>query len=368
MSGFDESRRLDAVFARMQRFVTDGELAGAALAVAIGGEQVAEWYAGQAAPGRSANAETLWPLASISKTYTAAAVMALVERGDLTLSLPVRALLADFEGAGREGIRLGHLLTHTAGLIYESPHMEDLLRQQAPLAAIVAEGCAYPLLFPPGTRHSYSDLGYALAGQMAEVAAGQPFPEVARSLVLEPSGLPETFLPPPPSDYGRVAHVLDSLAYGSEGAMYNTPYALALAHPAFGVVASVRDLLRFGLLFAPHGRHRILSEAMIRAMTSDRTGGLTLDGPHRIFPYSPEAYGLGFCVGHRSGMAGDDLVSPLSFGHDGASGCVLLVDPVADLTIACVSNRHLRTDPDRWSFRLSSLVNGVMAALTRRPT
>ena len=365
MAGYDETKRLDAVCARMARLVADGEFHVAALAVAVGGNPVAEWYVGEAAPGLAAAPEVLWPLASISKSYTAAAIMALVERGDLTLSLPVHTLLPPFSGDGREAVSLGHLLTHTSGLLYESPRMEELLRAQTPLAAIVDEAYTHPLLFPPGTRYSYSDYGYALAARMAEAVASRPFPEIVRELVLDPGGLTETLFPPPPAEYARLAPVEGSLAYGSEGAMYNSPYALALAHPAFGVVATARDLLRFGLLFAPGGQRRLLSDATIRLMTTDHTSLLVHDSQRGIYPYRPELYGLGFGVGGHAGLAAADLASPACFGHTGASGCVLLVDPAADLTIAFVSNRHVRMNPDRWRFCIGSLLNGVLAALTR---
>lgn len=366
LAGFDETKRLGAVFARIDRYVAQGELPGCALAVAVGGDVVAEWHVGEARPSQLATPTTLWPLASISKTYTAATVLALVERGDLTLSLPVRDLLPDFDGDGREAVRLGHLLTHTAGLIYESPRMEELLRARTPLDGLLAEAYTSPLLFTPGSAYSYSDFGYALAGRMAEVAAGRPFPELMRAYVLDPAGLAETFFPAPATVHERIAQVDGALAFGTPGAMYNSPYALGLAHPAFGVVASARDLLRFALLFAPAGRPRVHSDATIRAMTTDRTGGVTQHGGQRFYPFNSDAYGLGFVAGPHFGGTGDDLASPASFGHDGASGCVLLVDPTYNLTIALVSNRHMLSGLERWRFRLGALLNGVLAALTRR--
>jgi len=366
MTGFDETRRLGAVFARMDRYAADGELPGCALAVAVASDVVAQWHAGAARLGQAASAATLWPLASISKTYTAATVLALVERGDLTLSLPARELLPEFDGDGREAVRLGHLLTHTAGLIYESPRMEALLRAQTPLDGLLAEAYTTPLLFPPGSAYSYSDFGYALAGRMAEVAAGRSLPELMREYVLDPVGLEETFFPAPAAAHDRIAQVDAALAFGTPGAMYNSPYALGLAHPAFGVVASARDLLRFGLLFAPGGRVRVHSEATMRAMTTDRTGGVAQHGGQRFYPFNSDAYGLGFVAGPHFGGTGDDLASPASFGHDGASGCVLLVDPTYNLTIALVSNRHMLSGLERWRYRLGGILNGVVAALTRR--
>ncbi|HET7034724.1 MAG TPA: serine hydrolase domain-containing protein, partial [Thermomicrobiaceae bacterium] len=275
----DETGRLAPVFERVAGFVTRGEVAGAGLAVALGGRVVAEGYWGLARPERPAGPEILWPLASTSKLYTAATVMALVERGELTLAQPVSRVLPELAGEGREAITLRQLLTHTSGLIYESPEMEQVLLGHTPLDGILDEAYRHPLLFPPGTGYSYSDFGIGLAGRLAARAAGRPFPELVRALVLEPAGLEQTFMPPPPEEYPRVASVAGVFAFGTDAAMYNSPYALALAHPAFGAVASVRDLLRFGLLFAPTpgGDRRIFSSATIRTMTSDQTGGVARD-------------------------------------------------------------------------------------------
>ncbi len=211
--------RLQEVYAHVARFIADEEIAGAALAAAVGGEQIVEWYGGAAAPGLAAGPDVLWPLASISKSYTAATVLALVERGDLTLSLRAAEVLPGFgtdDGDdGRERITLRHLLAHTAGLIYESPEMEARLIAQTPLDAILDEAPSHPLLFAPGTAFSYSDYGYGLAGRIAATVTGRSFPELVRELVLEPAGLADTFMPPPPSEQGRLGHGAPSHAYGT---------------------------------------------------------------------------------------------------------------------------------------------------------
>jgi CubicO group peptidase (beta-lactamase class C family) len=357
--------RLAPVRDRIARFVRDGEVVGAALAVAVGGELVGEAYFGDASPDRPASDETLWPLASISKLYTAAAVMALVERGELSLATPVRSVLPEFDDGGRELVTLRHLLTHTSGLIYESPEMEALMLRQTALDELVDEIYDHPLQFTPGARFSYSDYGFALAARVVEAVAGRAFPEVLQALVLEPAGLHDTYLPPPPAAYARVAHVVGSLAYGTDSAMYNSPYALALAHPAFGAVASVRDLLRFGLLFAPGARRSLLSGATVRAMTTDQLSEAIIGSVIGLDPEGPRAWGLGFAVRGNYGMLGfGDLSAPTSFGHPGASGCTLLIDPVHDVALAYVSNRHVRADGQRFVFRLDAVVNTTLAALT----
>ncbi len=357
---------LSSVQRRIERFVEDGEIAGAGLAVSLRGEIVADWYTGQAANGLAAGPDVLWPLASTSKLYSAAAVMAVVEQGELTLSTLVQTVLPEFRGDGREQVRLRHLLTHTSGLIYESPEMEERLVDQTPIDEILDEAYTHPLLSKPGTRFEYSDFGIALAARMACVVTGLSFPDLVRTMVLEPAGLKNTFMPPDPSDYGRIAHVVGTLGYGTDGAMYNSPYALQLAHPSFGAVASASDLLKFGLFFAPGADNPIVSPATARAMTVDQTGGTTHGNLVDFELPLPQPWGLGFELNFTAGGFGlAELGSPATFGHGGASGCVLAVDPVNAVGLAYVSNSHANIDMERWYFRLSAVANGVMAALTR---
>jgi CubicO group peptidase (beta-lactamase class C family) len=348
--------------ALLRRMITDEGVEGGGIAVARRGELVFEEYAGKARPGVAANEETLWPLASISKIYTAAVVTALVERGLLTFSRKVGAVIPAFTGEGREKITVRQLLTHTSGLTYESLAMETLLAAQTPLDRIVDEAYALPLLFEPGTDQRYSDLGYALAGRVAETVAGKTLPDLVRELVLTPAGLANTFMPPAPGDFGRVARVSGVLAEGTDGAMYNSAYALGLAHPAFGAVASLRDLVHFGLTFTPCGRS-FLSPAGVAMMTTDQTGN---DWPgfevHRITG-AIQPWAIGFMLKGRASTP--ELASPQSFGHAGASGCILHIDPVAEIVIGFVSNRHERLGFDDFMHRLDRVVNTAMATFTR---
>ena len=110
--------RLAAV---VDRNVASGAFAGAAVAVLRGHRPVFRHFAGNAAPGLPAGPDVLWPLASITKLYTAAAVMRLVELGELTVNTPIWSILPEFTGGGREDVRVRHLITHTSGLPYESP-------------------------------------------------------------------------------------------------------------------------------------------------------------------------------------------------------------------------------------------------------
>jgi CubicO group peptidase (beta-lactamase class C family) len=189
----------------MERHVREGSFSGGALVVLKHGQTMIEHYAGDAAPSLPAGPQVLWPLASISKVYTAGMIMRLVETGVLTLNTPVHLLLPGFAGDGREEMRIRHLLTHTAGFIYESPEMEARLKAQTPMPELIKEALESPLLFKPGTQLRYADYNYLVAGHIAEVVTGNRFRELVEQLVLEPAGLRETFLPPKPDPYPRRA-------------------------------------------------------------------------------------------------------------------------------------------------------------------
>ncbi len=169
-----------------------------------GGQPILEWYGGQAASGLPAGPDVLWPLASISKLYTAAIIMALIERGELALELPAYVWVPELEDE-RRAITIRHLLTHTSGLLYEPPEMIALFQQRASLEELVEPAFSEALLFAPGSRIAYSDLAYAVLGLVAERAGGRSFPELLRTLVLEPAGLEKTFCPLPRSE-ARRAH------------------------------------------------------------------------------------------------------------------------------------------------------------------
>ena len=347
--------RLHRVVAGIEEAIERGEIDGAGLFVVVRGERVLEWYGGQAAPGVGAGPDILWPLASISKVFTASTIMALVERGLLTLSMPIATVLDELDDEERRAITIRHLLTHTAGVPYEAPDIETLLRQRLPLDELLEVGLDQPLDFVPGTRVGYSDLGYGILALVAERVTGRAFATLVREFVIEPAGLTDTWFPLPDSDAvtSRLAHVVGGLGEGEPWAMYGAAYGLRLAHPAWGVVATLQDLVRFFSHFTPYAPGRLLSAASVAAMTRRQT---------------PEAFGLpgwgyGFEVG--GGYFGEvDLVSPRSFGHTGATGCAAWYDPEYDLLVAFVSNRHMNTGRQQFVRRIAAVLNGVAAAVT----
>jgi CubicO group peptidase (beta-lactamase class C family) len=164
-----------------------------------------------------------------------------------------------------------------------------------------------------------------------------------------------------------MANIRGVLAEGTDGAMYNSRYARNLAHPAFGVFATTPDLARFGSMFMPGGA-RFLSEAAVRTMTTDQTGGVP--GTHPSMKgYARDVHipwGLGFALQTAAVPSlYSDLASFRTFGHGGASGCQLVCDPSVGVVVAVTSNAHLATGREPWYRRMQSIVNSAIAECLR---
>ncbi len=192
-------------------------------------------------------------VASNTKTYTAAAVLRLVEQGRLGLDdtladrLPP-VLLRPLQQAGYDlqAIRLRHLLTHTSGL---REHVSDALferqwqrpqRAWTPAEQIATAAAGGAPLAAPGEQFHYSDTGYVLLGQIVERVTGDPLPRALRELLQwQRHGLRHTwFEAQEPAAAAQVAQYWDGRT-------------LADWHPSFdlfgggGIIASPTDLARF---------------------------------------------------------------------------------------------------------------------------
>lgn len=186
----------DRVAGAMER----ARMPGVAVAVVVGDEIVyARGFGVTAADsGRPVGPETLFRIGSLTKPLTGTLVMRLVERGVLDLDRPVSAYLPWLElaepgAAARVTLRM--LLSHTSGLASGG-------EGTGPCDAGAAERYArtvlprVPMVAPPGVVHSYSNHGVALAGHVAEIAAGAPYAELMREHVFDPLGMVSTTFDP----------------------------------------------------------------------------------------------------------------------------------------------------------------------------
>jgi len=146
-------------------------------------------------------ADTLFDVASISKPFTAAAVLRLEMQGKLKVEDPLARFFPQAP-ADKAGITLHQLLTHTAGLP-ESLGLEyEPLTRQAFLQRIFST----PLLRPPGSRFFYSNAGYSLLAAVVETVSGRPFGDFLRDELFLPAGMRHTGYLPDAHDRQLLAH------------------------------------------------------------------------------------------------------------------------------------------------------------------
>jgi D-alanyl-D-alanine carboxypeptidase len=237
-----------------------------------------------------ASANTIYRLASITKQYTAAAILHLAEEGKLSLDDRISDYLPDYPDPGRR-ITIRNLLSHTSGLsdVAVVPILEEAGGVGYTRDHIIDLVASQPLDFEPGTEHSYSNVGFMVAGLVIEQVTGTTYADYLTGEVLRPLGLDHTSFCPdeqPPAD--RWAHGYD-LQHG------NWPRALRLGRPpafidpapinmevvssAGALCSTVTDLARWpGLLrsFLDPASYREMSEPTVLADGTEVPYGLGL--------------------------------------------------------------------------------------------
>jgi CubicO group peptidase (beta-lactamase class C family) len=198
--------------------------------------------------------DTLYTLGSISKTYTATALMRLVMEGRVELEAPVRRyvpelVLADERAAA--DVTVLQLLNHTSGLGWDL--LVDTGEGDDALAIYVAKLAELELIAPPGTRTSYSQAGYSLLGRVIEKVVGMPYEKAIASLLFEPLGLSHSFFAPFDVMTRRfaVGHNRDEDGTLSVSRVWRGPRC---RNPGAGLASSVADLLWWACFHLGDGR------------------------------------------------------------------------------------------------------------------
>ncbi|MCL2660085.1 MAG: beta-lactamase family protein, partial [Acidobacteriaceae bacterium] len=156
---------------------------------AFGDARLADPSTTPATPALAATPEMHYAIGSISKQFTAAAVLLLVEDGRMSLDDPVSKWFPELTRASEVKVR--NLLTHTSGYSDYAPQDYTIPLWTKPVnpLALVREWATKPLDFNPGTRWQYSNTNFVLAGLIVEKVSGQPFWEFLSARVLKPLGL-----------------------------------------------------------------------------------------------------------------------------------------------------------------------------------
>jgi CubicO group peptidase (beta-lactamase class C family) len=192
----DLAARIDDV---AERLLGETNVAGFSVAVARRGTVVfADGYGfADLREGVPASADTVYGIGSITKQFTAAAMLRLQEQGRLALDDEFHRFLPDYPSTGKP-ITIRQLLSHTSGIpeLTAQPSYGDAADAAVRREAIMREVLSLPLDFAPGTQWRYSNSGYVLAGMIIERVTGLSYDTYLTERLLGPLGLRHTSVCP----------------------------------------------------------------------------------------------------------------------------------------------------------------------------
>jgi CubicO group peptidase (beta-lactamase class C family) len=272
--------------------------------------------------------DTVFDLASLTKPLaTATSVMILGERGKLRLDDPVVRHLPQFAAHGKDGIRVEHLLLHTAGLIADNPLADyEKGREQA-----IERIMSLKPVAPPGERFIYSDVCFIVLGLLVERASGQSLDDFARENIFMPLGMNDTSFRPDERLRARAAPA-DKLGERWIAGEVHDPRAARLGGVAghAGVFSTADDLAKYAREMLNQGRHgerQLFREETWREMTRSR------ELPAR----GRRSLGWDIQTGYSTNRG--KRLSGTAFGHGGFTGTSIWIDPENDLFVIFLSNR-----------------------------
>jgi CubicO group peptidase (beta-lactamase class C family) len=289
-------------------------------------------------------------IASMTKMFAGASIMMLVDEGNVSLDDPVTKHIPELNKwmvvAEKDDahvllkplvrpVTIRHVLSHTSGLAGSSELQQVTGSDSTPLKARALSSVTGPLQWQPGDKYAYGNQGMNIAARIVEIVSGMAYEDFLQKRFFDPLGMSETTFWPSESQIARLA-----AAYGpnkekngyvrGDIGFLTKPYSdrtRRFPEAGGGLFSTTHDIFRYGLMLANDGEldgKRYLSHAAMEELRKEQTGTTRVN------------YSLGYHL--RNGM----------FGHDGAYGTDLSVDPktgmVAIFMVQC-------TGGDQWSAR-----------------
>lgn len=227
---------------------------------------------------------TVFGLGSLTKPFTAIAMMLLEKQGKLHLDDPIQTYLPDYPDS-RYTVTLMHLLTHTAGLpnfVTQPEFWEKHAAVKTSVEEVIALFKDLPFDFEPGTRYSYSNSGYVLLGRILERLLDMSYADAIQQLIFKPLGMthsyyltPESIIPSRASGY----------AHTEQGYQHARFITAAVKYAAGGLGSTLEDLLLWDAA--------LREERLLDRMTQDR-----MYTPVQLVDGHQENYGLGWGIGY----------------------------------------------------------------------
>jgi len=308
--------------------------------------------------GAAMTADTVFWIASMTKAITSTAAMQLVEQGKLTLDGPIAGVLPElaapevlegFDAAGeprlrraRRPITLRHLITHTAGFVYDiwNADLGRYMEKRGIPGIISCENAALalPLIFDPGDKWDYG-INIDWVGKAVERVSGQKLGDYFSEHLFGPIGMKDTGFKLTPDRRARIAGMHSR---GEDGALAPIPFEMP-QEPEFemgggGLYGTAADYLAFERLFLDEGRAaggaQVLKPETVRLMAQNAIGELNVQllktaapaysNDAEFFPGMAKKWGLGFMISTAQVPGGR---SPGSLAWAGLGNTYFWIDP-----------------------------------------
>ena len=277
--------------------------------------------------------ETMFWIASMTKPITATAVMMMEEQGRLSVDDPVSKYIPEFaelKNAAGENVTvtIRQCLTHSSGLS-DVPLAETA--NVTTLQDLMPRIAAKPVDFPPGSKWAYCQTGINTAARIVEVVSGELFPTFLQKHLFDPLGMKDTTFYPTADQVLRIATSYRRTPAGAlekvgisflGGKSLTDPNRYPRANG--GLFSTAGDYLKFARMILSGGEldgHHYLKPESVAKMTTVQSGDLKTG-------FTPgNGWGLGWCV-IREPQGVSATLSPGTFGHGGAYGTQVWLDPV----------------------------------------
>jgi serine-type D-Ala-D-Ala carboxypeptidase len=276
--------------------------------------------------------DTVFDMASLTKPIaTATAIMLLLEDGKLKLHDPVAKVLPTFARKETEAITLEHLLLHTSGLIADNA-LEDY--RDGPATAWRKLLALNPRT-TPGSKFTYSDVGYMLLGKIVEEVSGTPLDVFTSKRVFGPLDMRETGYRPQGALQKRSAPTERRDGHWMMGEVHD-PRAYALGGVAghAGLFSTADDLTIYARMLLDEGKHNgkaFLKADTVRLMTAPRAVQTAKVAGLRTYGWDMDT--------SYSANRGTLFPRGVSFGHTGFTGTSIWLDPHSRSAVIFLSNR-----------------------------
>lgn len=348
-TGFD-SRRIETLNKHFERIIDKKIIFGASYCISHKGKIIANNSIGSGDAlnlGVKMQPDTVFSVASITKVFTAVAVMKLVEDGFIRLNTPVGEILPAFSKAPFDKINIWHLLTHTSGLYPDGGCFPDkvpcnsweLVDKAAKVLGNdfdwVEAGISAGLRRKPGSEWMYCSFGFAILGEIITRVSGVRAEKFITENILKPLGMTESGFAPKKELASRLyifdketQEIIEKLEAGTlehpdKGTIWEK-----VPETGGGIFSTVNDLMRFANAMLNKGTldgTRIIGRKALEKMTTDQLFGVPdncwgAEEPDR-------RYGVGFDM--RQGIT--FTYSQGSFMHEGWGACSMDIDPREEL-------------------------------------